>query len=95
LIVKDAKYYILIDKLILGVNMLHYEAIEFLDEIAKTKPEILQSASCIDLKKTVEGDVEIVIHCHLANYDLQMLNRLVSAKKLKVINSHQDVWVIH
>jgi hypothetical protein len=35
--------------------MLHYEAIEFLDEIAKTKPEILQSASCIDLKKTVEG----------------------------------------
>jgi hypothetical protein len=74
--------------------MLHYEAIDFLDEIAKTKPEILRSASCIDLKKTIDEAVEIVIHCHLEDCGLALLNDLVKAKKLIIINSRLDVWII-
>jgi hypothetical protein len=75
--------------------MLHSEAIEFLDEIAINNPAILQSSSYINLKKTEKEDIEIVIHCHLAGYDLEMINHMIKARNLTIINLPKDVWVIY
>ncbi len=74
--------------------MLHYEAIQFLDEIANTNPEILQSASYIDLKLTSDEEVEIVIHCRLASCDLELLNNLANAKRYKITHYPQETWII-
>ncbi len=74
--------------------MLHLEAIQFLDEIANTNPEILQSASYIDLKLAPGEDVEIVIHCRLANCELELLNKLANTKHFRITHYSQETWII-
>jgi hypothetical protein len=75
-----------------AISVLHSEAIEFLNEIANTNPEILQSAPYIDLRTTTKADIEIVFHCRLTDSEIELLKHL--ANKFVVTNYPNDVWVI-
>jgi hypothetical protein len=84
-----------IDCMFAGVRMLHSDAIKFLNDIALINPDILQSATLINLEQSKDKKIKIVIHCKLDSTQRDILTYLVKVKDFRAVEQQEDVWLIY
>jgi hypothetical protein len=74
--------------------LLHDEAVKLLNEIAITNPQILQSATSINLQSGKKG-VNIVIRSFLSLEDRELLEHLVNRRELGLYEQSDNLWLIY
>jgi hypothetical protein len=74
--------------------LLHDEAVKLLNEIAITNPQILQSATSINLQSGKKG-VNIVIRSYLSLEDKELLEHLVKRRELGLYEQSDNLWLIY
>jgi hypothetical protein len=75
--------------------MLHTDAIKFLNDVALINPDILQSATLINLEQSKDKDTKIIIHCKLDSTQKSILAYLTKTKNFTADEQQEDVWLIY